>query len=164
MYIGDQTVRLQIWDTAGQERFRALTPSYIRDADVVVMVYDITSKKSFDSIWEDKESWIEQVYRAVIDNKKNVILVIAGNKIDLEQKRQVTREDGEKKKKEMEEGEHKDKFHKVIFLETSAKAGANVKTLFKKIGQTLLDIEDQTARPVETESEMLSIDSVRLPD
>ena len=47
MYMEDRTVRLQIWDTAGQERFRALTPSYIRDSAVAIIVYDCTRKSTF---------------------------------------------------------------------------------------------------------------------
>lgn len=44
MYLPDRTIRLQLWDTAGQERFRTLIPSYIRDSNVAVVVYDITSE------------------------------------------------------------------------------------------------------------------------
>ena len=47
MYLPDRTIRLQLWDTAGQERFRSLIPSYIRDSNVAVVVYDITKRQSF---------------------------------------------------------------------------------------------------------------------
>ena len=47
MHLDDQTVRLQLWDTAGQERFRSLIPSYIRDSNVAIIVYDISNEKSF---------------------------------------------------------------------------------------------------------------------
>ncbi|KAI8328825.1 ras family protein [Chlamydoabsidia padenii] len=120
LYIDDRTVRLQLWDTAGQERFRSLIPSYIRDSSVAVIVYDITSLDSF----HNTTKWIEDV-RA--ERGEDVIIVLVGNKSDLNDKRQVTTEDGEKRAKELN----------IMFMETSAKAGHNVKVLFKKIAQVL---------------------------
>ncbi|KAL1936050.1 hypothetical protein VTP01DRAFT_184 [Rhizomucor pusillus] len=120
MYLEDRTVRLQLWDTAGQERFRSLIPSYIRDSSVAVVVYDISSRTSF----LNTEKWIEDV-RAERGNE--VIIVLVGNKTDLNDKRQVTIEEGEKKAKD----------YNVMFIETSAKAGHNVKTLFRRIAQAL---------------------------
>lgn len=83
MYLEDRTVRLQLWDTAGQERFRSLIPSYIRDSSVAVVVYDITSKASF----EDTNKWIDDV-RA--ERGDDVILVLVGNKTDVNDKRCVS--------------------------------------------------------------------------
>lgn len=57
MYLDDRVVRLQLWDTAGQERFRSLIPSYIRDSSVAVIVFDVTSRDSF----ENTGRWIEEV-------------------------------------------------------------------------------------------------------
>merc|ERR1712118_321531 len=88
MYLEDRTVRLQLWDTAGQERFRSLIPSYIRDSAVAVVVYDTTSKGSFAST----RKWVEGV-RA--ERGSDVIVVLVGNKTDLEDKRDVTQEEGE---------------------------------------------------------------------
>ncbi|KAI8644002.1 ras family-domain-containing protein [Parasitella parasitica] len=120
MYLEDKTVRLQLWDTAGQERFRSLIPSYIRDSSVAVIVYDISNKDSF----TQTSKWIDDV-RAERGNEAIVVLV--GNKTDLDDKRDVTTEEGEKKAKEL----------KVMFIETSAKGGHNVKMLFRKIAQAL---------------------------
>eukprot|EP00842_Homolaphlyctis_polyrhiza_P006258 jgi/Hompol1/6633/HPOL_001979-RA len=120
MYLEDRTVRLQLWDTAGQERFRSLIPSYIRDSSVAVIVYDITNRNSF----TNTSKWVDDV-RAERGN--DVIIVLVGNKTDLSDKRQVSTEEGEKKAKEFN----------VMFIETSAKAGYNVKALFKKIAQAL---------------------------
>ncbi|CAO3589246.1 unnamed protein product [Absidia cylindrospora] len=120
LYIDNRTIRLQLWDTAGQERFRSLIPSYIRDSSVAVIVYDITSLDSFNNT----NKWIDDV-RA--ERGEDVIIVLVGNKSDLNDKRQVTTEDAEKRAKELN----------VMFMETSAKAGHNVKTLFKKIAQVL---------------------------
>ncbi|KAJ3305787.1 Ras- protein Rab-6B [Kappamyces sp. JEL0829] len=120
MYLEDRTIRLQIWDTAGQERFRSLIPSYIRDSSVAIVVYDITSRASFSST----SKWVEDV-RA--ERGEDVLIALVGNKTDLADKRQVTTEEGEQKAKEL----------RVLFMETSAKAGYNVKALFKKIAVEL---------------------------
>ncbi len=125
MYLDDRTVRLQLWDTAGQERFRSLIPSYIRDSHVAVVVYDITSKESFDNC----NKWIEDVKA---ERGDHVIVVLVGNKTDLSGQRQVTTEDGESKAKELN----------AIFIETSTKVGYNVKPLFKRIAQALPDFEN----------------------
>ena len=110
MYLDDRTVRLQIWDSAGQERFRSLIPSYIRDSSVAVVVYDITSRGSFANVTR----WIEDV-RA--ERGADVVVMLVGNKTDLLEKRQVSSDEGEKKARE--EG--------VLFMETSAKGGYNIK-------------------------------------
>ncbi|KAI7864780.1 ras family-domain-containing protein [Spinellus fusiger] len=128
MYLEDKTVRLQLWDTAGQERFRSLIPSYIRDSSVAVIVYDITSKETF----VNTTKWIDDV-RA--ERGAEVIIVLVGNKSDLNEKREVSLEDGEKRAKEIG----------VLFIETSAKVGHNVKTLFKRIAQSLPGINNDSA-------------------
>ncbi|ORY94664.1 ras family-domain-containing protein [Syncephalastrum racemosum] len=120
MYLDDRTIRLQLWDTAGQERFRSLIPSYIRDSSVCVVVYDITNRNSF----SHTTKWIDDV-RA--ERGTDVIIVLVGNKTDLNDKRRVTVEEGEKKARE----------YNIMFIETSAKAGFNVKALFRKIGHAL---------------------------
>ncbi|KAJ2360869.1 GTPase Ryh1 [Coemansia sp. RSA 2607] len=120
MYLEDRTVRLQLWDTAGQERFRSLIPSYIRDSSVALVIYDITNRESF----SQTSKWIDDV-RAERGN--DVIIVLVGNKTDLSDSRQVSTEEGEKKARDLN----------VMFMETSAKAGHNVKALFKKIAQAL---------------------------
>ncbi|KAG2230154.1 hypothetical protein INT48_004024 [Thamnidium elegans] len=127
MYLEDKTVRLQLWDTAGQERFRSLIPSYIRDSSVAVIVYDISNRQSF----MNTSKWIDDV-RA--ERGDDVIIVLVGNKSDLSDKscyREVTVEDAEKRSKELN----------VMFIETSAKAGHNVKSLFRKIAQSLPGID-----------------------
>lgn len=135
MYLDDKTVRLQLWDTAGQERFRSLIPSYIRDSHVAVIVYDITSKKSFDLV----DKWIEDVKA---ERNENVVLCLVGNKNDLVDKRQVSIEDGEKKAKAL---------NCSIFIETSTKLGYNVKNLFKKIAKSLPDFDESKDSQPESE-------------
>ncbi|KAL4608489.1 ras-related protein Rab-6A isoform X3 [Arapaima gigas] len=117
-------VRLQLWDTAGQERFRSLIPSYIRDSTVAVVVYDITNVNSF----QQTTKWIDDVRT---ERGSDVIIMLVGNKTDLADKRQVSIEEGEKKAKELN----------VMFIETSAKAGYNVKQLFRRVAAALPGME-----------------------
>ncbi|SAM06746.1 hypothetical protein [Absidia glauca] len=125
MYMSDnRTLRLQLWDSGGQERFRSLVPSYIRDSAVCVIVYDISNRASF----LNTDKWIDDV-RA--ERGDDVILFLVGNKSDLHEKRQVSIEEGEKRAKQLN----------MLFIETSARAGHNVKALFRKIGHTLPSLD-----------------------
>uniref|UniRef100_A0A669B1Z9 RAB6A, member RAS oncogene family n=2 Tax=Oreochromis TaxID=8139 RepID=A0A669B1Z9_ORENI len=123
MYLEDRTVSLfllQLWDTAGQERFRSLIPSYIRDSAAAVVVYDITNVNSF----QQTTKWIDDVRT---ERGSDVIIMLVGNKTDLADKRQITTEEGEQRAKEMN----------VLFIETSAKTGYNVKQLFRRVAAAL---------------------------
>uniref|UniRef100_A0A673Z993 RAB6A, member RAS oncogene family n=1 Tax=Salmo trutta TaxID=8032 RepID=A0A673Z993_SALTR len=127
MYLEDRTVsfvRLQLWDTAGQERFRSLIPSYIRDSTVAVVVYDITNVNSF----QQTTKWIDDVRT---ERGSDVIIMLVGNKTDLADKRQITTEEGEQRAKELN----------VLFIETSAKTGYNVKQLFRRVAAALPGME-----------------------
>jgi len=125
MYLEDRTVRLQIWDTAGQERFRSLIPSYIRDSSAAIVVYDISSTNSF----EQTDRWIEDV-RA--ERGPEVVIMLVGNKTDLTEKRRISTEMGDRKARELD----------VMFLETSAKSGHNVKQLFRKVAGSLPGLKE----------------------
>lgn len=120
MYLEDRTIRLQLWDTAGQERFRSLIPSYIRDSSVAVVVYDVSNRSSFNNT----AKWIEDVRT---ERDQDVVIMLVGNKTDLHERREVTTEEGRVAAEE--EG--------VLFIETSAKIGANVKSLFRKLATAL---------------------------
>jgi Ras-related protein Rab-6A len=109
-----------LYDTAGQEKFRSLIPMYIRDAHIIIIVYDITNKESF----LHTSHWLKDVH----DLRSNdAIYALVGNKLDLNDKRTVTKEEGEAFAKE----------HNILFQEVSAKTGANFSPLFYK------DIFDQ---------------------
>jgi Ras-related protein Rab-6A len=129
LYLEDRTVRLQLWDTAGQERFRSLIPSYIRDSSVAVIVYDVSNRQSF----LNTARWVDEVRT---ERGKDVVIVLVGNKTDLVDKRQVSVEEGESKTKEFG----------ALMIETSAKAGFNIKGLFRKIAGALpgMDAASQT--------------------
>ncbi|KAG9151664.1 hypothetical protein Leryth_001948, partial [Lithospermum erythrorhizon] len=129
MYLEDRTIRLQLWDTAGQERFRSLIPSYIRDSSVAVIVYDVANRST---VILNTTKWIEEVRN---ERGNDVIIVLVGNKTDLVDKRQVS----------IEEGESKSRDSDIMFIETSAKAGFNVKPLFRKIAAALPGMETLSA-------------------
>ena len=107
-------ITLQIWDTAGQERYRGLIPSYVRNSSIVFIVFDITNRKTFESI----PKWIELIKSI----EKNNILVLIGNKEDLKEKREVEKKEGEDLAKENE----------MSYFELSAKRDNNndIKKIF----------------------------------
>ena len=114
--IHDQDVRLILYDTAGQEKFRSLIPMYIREAQIILLIYDISDKDSFDSI----PKWIQEV----LDVKNSeAVFALIGNKNDLEKERKVTFEEGQKFADE----------NKFIFQEVSAKNGNNFEKLFEAV-------------------------------
>jgi len=83
-----QTRNLAIWDTAGQEKFSALAPIYYRDAEGAVLVYDITMKESFPKV----EKWLKELRNHA---GEDIVLVIAGNKCDKDNERQIKNADAE---------------------------------------------------------------------
>lgn len=125
LYLEDGPVRLQLWDTAGQERFRSLIPSYIRDSAAAIVVYDITNRQSF----ENTTKWIQDI---INERGQEVLIALVGNKTDLEDARKVTYEEGLQKAQE----------YNTMFHETSAKAGQNIKLLFKKVASKLPNLEN----------------------
>ncbi|XP_044630498.2 ras-related protein Rab-8A isoform X1 [Equus asinus] len=106
-------IKLQIWDTAGQERFRTITTAYYRGAMGIMLVYDITNEKSFDNI----RNWIRNIEEHASADVEKMIL---GNKCDVNDKRQVSKERGEKLALD----------YGIKFMETSAKANINVENAF----------------------------------
>ena len=118
-----EDITFNIYDTAGQEKFRAIAKIFYKDTRVVILVYDIANKKSFE---EMKNYWYEQVKDIPT---KNLILAIAGNKCDLYEERQV----------ENEEGEEFAKSINAIFVETSAKNDSGIDELFENIGYKIID-------------------------
>ena len=112
--IHDQDVRLILYDTAGQEKFRSLIPMYIREAQIILLIYDISNRESFDSM----PKWLQQI----LDVKNaEAVFVLIGNKIDLENERKVSFEEGKKFAGE----------NNFIFQEVSAKNGTNFEKLFE---------------------------------
>ncbi|XP_028314829.1 ras-related protein Rab-41 isoform X1 [Gouania willdenowi] len=144
MYLEDRTVRLQLWDTAGQERFRSLIPSYIRDSTIAVVVYDITNLNSF----QQTSKWIDDVRT---ERGSDVIIMLVGNKTDLADKRQVSVEAAERKARELN----------VMYIETSAKAGYNVKQLFRRVAAALPGMD---STPEKSKEDMIDINLEKQPE
>nr|XP_027224128.1 ras-related protein Rab-44-like isoform X3 [Penaeus vannamei] len=113
-------VKLQIWDTAGQERFRSVTHAYYRDAHALLLLYDVMSKTSFDNT----RAWLGEVHEYAQDD---VVIMLIGNKCDVNGERVVRREDGERLARE----------YNVAFMETSAKTGLNVDLAFMAVAREL---------------------------
>jgi len=112
-------VKAQIWDTAGQERFaRVLLPTYFRKAKGVILVYDITNAKSFESL---SERWMAQLHDH--SNADELAKLLVGNKSDLETQREVSTEKAQQFCQE----------YGMELLETSAKSGTNVLPAFEKL-------------------------------
>uniref|UniRef100_A0A8C4NQY0 RAB41, member RAS oncogene family n=1 Tax=Dicentrarchus labrax TaxID=13489 RepID=A0A8C4NQY0_DICLA len=145
MYLEDRTIRLQLWDTAGQERFRSLIPSYIRDSAAAVVVYDIANLNSF----QQTSKWIDDVRT---ERGSDVIIMLVGNKTDLADKsRQITTEEGEQRAKELN----------VMFIETSAKTGYNVKQLFRRVAAALPGMD---STPEKSKEDMIDIKLEKQPE
>ncbi|XP_019172255.1 PREDICTED: ras-related protein Rab11D [Ipomoea nil] len=123
MLIQHKSVKAQIWDTAGQERYRAVTSAYYRGAVGAMLVYDITKRQTFDHI----PRWLEEL-RAHAD--KNIVIMLIGNKTDLEDRRDVPTEDA--KEFAQKEG--------LFFLETSAMEAKNVEEAFTTVLTEIFNI------------------------
>ncbi|KAH3681015.1 hypothetical protein WICPIJ_008023 [Wickerhamomyces pijperi] len=125
--INDNTsVKFEIWDTAGQERYKSLAPMYYRNANAAVVVYDITQSASL----ERAKVWIKELQRQ--PNYQDVTIALVGNKLDLEEERQVSEEDA--KLLAEQEG--------LLFFEVSAKSGDGVLNIFQEIAKKL-PVEEQ---------------------
>ena len=116
----DAQICLQIWDTAGQERYQVITKSFVKGTDGIIYMYDITNKQSFTNI----KQWLEDTQEYSFGAKK----IIVGNKIDMEEKREVSEEMKERLCKEMD----------VDLVEVSAKKGTDVNEAFDKLIKSIL--------------------------
>ena len=119
--VEETALKIQIWDTAGQETFKSVTKIFFKGAHCIFLVYDITKEDSFN----DLKAWLQEIRENAAEN---VLIILVGNMLDLEDKRAVSKECAlEFKSKENLEG----------FIEASAKIGSNVKDLFVKVAKML---------------------------
>ena len=136
--VDGSAVKLQISDTAGQERFRAIAKAYFRSAIGVILVFDLTDRKSFD----DLNQWLSDVH-AHCD--PNAVVTLIGNKSDLEQSRKIS---------ESEAKAFAD-LHQLNYLETSALGGDNVELAFQttasNVLRTLSKVQDSKKKAAATQ-------------
>ena len=112
-----KVINLKIFDTAGQERYKSVSLSFIKKADGVLLIYDISDRSTFDAI----NGWIQSLMDV---GKESIPIILIGNKCDLsEDKRKVSNEEGIQKSNE----------YKIPFFETSCKDGININEVFDKI-------------------------------
>jgi len=118
--LGNKEVKLTVTDTAGQERFRTLTSSYYRNADAILVVFDITNEDSY----TDVPAWVEEGQRYAVDS----IMFLVGNKADVSEERVTEAAKAEEYAKDEEIA---------FYMETSAKTGNNVDALFLAVAKKL---------------------------
>ena len=121
--IKNQTINLDLWDTAGQENYRSLGRHFYKDSLIVILVYDITNKESFEDL---KTIWFNDLKRY---GEKYTVLAVVGNKCDLFEDEKVTEEEGRKFAEEKN----------AEFMLVSAKAGDGVNNLFTTLVNKYLD-------------------------
>ena len=114
----EEKVKFNFIDTAGQEKFRAISVNYLKGTNGVILVYDITNKETFDLI----RSWIKDIND---NNKSNIGKVLLGNKLDLEEKRDVFTEEAEDLAKEL----------KCKHFQVSAKTGENINEALDEVAR-----------------------------
>jgi len=119
--VDGRQVELALWDTAGQERFRSVTRSYYRGAAGALLVYDITSRESFNAL----SNWLTDARTLA---SPAIVILLVGNKKDLEDEREVTFLEASRFAQEND----------LVFVETSAKSGENVEEAFLKCSKTIL--------------------------
>lgn len=140
--INEKKVRVQIWDTAGQEKYRSITRSYYSNAKGAIVVYDVTDKLSFKNV----EGWINDLKSVV----KELNIAIVGNKVDLVDDREVTKEEAEAYASSLG----------CVAFETSAKTGHNISALFKELIEAIFSkfyVEDSSSSEDERIKEMHTI-------
>ena len=127
--VNNQRIKLNIWDTAGQERFKTITSTYYKGSHGIVLVYDITDRESFNNI----NNWVSEVKK---NAGSNVVMLLVGNKCDLESDRVVT----------TKEGQDFANMLGISFLETSAKADLNVRETFNVLAKQVHELLPEAQR------------------
>ena len=121
----NETVHIKLWDTAGQERFKSLTQNYLRNADGILLVYDVTKTESFENL----KDWICSIKQNMETKNIFLPLIICGNKVDMEESREITKEDAEKFASK----------NNYKYFETSAKTGEGVDEAIRELVNQILN-------------------------
>ena len=135
---GEQ-IKVKISDTAGQERFRSIASNYLKKANGILLVYDITCHESFSDI----NKWLQEINK----NESTKPMVLIGNKSDLEEKREVPKEEGM--------GYAKNVAKNIPFYETSCKTGDN-------IDKAIMDLVNQIYNKYSSNNKIENIENIEL--
>ena len=119
-------VKLQIWDTVGQERFRTITKSFFKGAHAIVLIFSVIDSDSFNNV----RKWITQIRDSA---DKDVILILAGNKNDCED-RKVDKSEAEELANEFD----------IKYFDCSAKTGENINKAFEELIETMVKTVDKS--------------------
>ena len=122
-----KNIKLQIWDTAGQDRFRAIKKNYYKGANGIILIYDVTNLQTYENV----KNWITQIRE---ETNPNVVIYLAGNKIDIPEEERVVK---------TEEGKEIANEYKLQFKETSAKDGINVNEVFQELVEKIDEVNSK---------------------
>ena len=125
--IDDKTVRIKIWDTAGQERYKSLTKGFFRNAEGVMLVYDVTNSETYENL----KFWLQSIKNNTSPDMGEIPIILIGNKIDCED-REV----------KLEEAENFWKEQGYPYFETSAKTGENIDNTIKYLVKKVINIKE----------------------
>lgn len=141
--VDDKIIKIQVWDTAGQERYRAITTAYYRGAHGVILVFDVTNKRSFDNLTK----WMNEIH----DHARCRNVIIIGNKTDLKHSRTIS----------TEEGINYAKKHGCFYMETSALSCTNIMEAYEHIINVIID--EKVMNDKENESKWNAKDIPTIP-
>ena len=122
-----KTIRIKIWDTAGQERYKSLTKGFFRNAEGVMLVYDVTNSETYENL----KYWMQSIKNNLGENMGEIPIIIIGNKIDC-QEREVS----------VEEAENFWKEQGFPYFETSAKTGENIDKTIKFLVKQVINVKE----------------------
>ena len=120
--LNNENVTVKIWDTAGQERFRTITHTFYKQAEGVLLVFDVTERTSYENL----HNWVNSIHEHA-DEK--IIKYLVGNKTDLTEDRKVTKDEGQKMANQ----------YKMKYFETSAKSNTNVTEAIEGLAKDVLE-------------------------
>jgi len=140
-------VKLQVWDTAGQERYRTITAAFYRGTSAFIVVYDVTQMSTFVNV----RTWLNQI--TANTDMENHVIVLVGNKADLDELRQVPKETAQQLADELG----------IAYFETSAKTGDKVTELFHHVADVLPTEDEEFETQALKETVHLSDDHLKMP-
>ena len=123
--IDDKIVRVQLWDTAGAEKYYSLTKGFFRNAQGIMVVFDVTNSETYDNV----RHWTQSIKTHIGSDIERIPVIIIGNKIDLEE-REIVKEDAILYAKELG----------CLYFETSAKTGENINETILFLVKEVLEI------------------------